>query len=139
MDKQPFFFIKTSYYSFPFKSLILHVLGLVFNTELIKNIFFWPFICVTFTRNILILRNLDSITNFKFRNFRICLNFSSQSKIIGMKRLFTNITFSSTNLFEWLRQDFLSSAASFCIDFYFQSSCKPLSNCWFTFIMSWVH
>ena len=86
--------IKASIFS-PFESLIIEVKELCFNTELIRNIFLGiisPIFDVTFAKSIFVPRNPYSFTKFKFRSFKICLSFFSQSKTIKINRFFTNRT-----------------------------------------------
>ena len=82
-----------------FESLLLYSQGLVLNAKSITNIFIWPIFGVTFAESIVILSNPDSITNFKFRSFRICFNFFSQSRIISINRICTNRTMTSIIVF----------------------------------------
>ena len=56
----------------------------------IDKYFSLPIFIVTFTKNIFILSNSDSVIHFKLRSFRICLNFFSQNRIISINRFFTN-------------------------------------------------
>ena len=68
--------------NFKFKSLLFYVQGL--------HIF-----GVTFDKNNFVLSNPDSITNVKRRQLKICLIFSSESRIISINRFFSNITMTS--------------------------------------------
>ena len=86
--------------------LILHVQGIIFNTEISHKYFFRPFFSIIFVKNILILSNPDSVTKFKFRSFMTQFTFFRQSKIITMNIFFLPIKqwqlffYSLTNLFK---------------------------------------
>ena len=70
-------------------SLQLYTLKNLFINKINHKYFFWQIIIVTFAKNIFVLGNPDSLTNFKFGSFRVSRNFFRQSRIISMNRLFT--------------------------------------------------
>ena len=62
-----------------------------FQNRINNDYFSGPILRITFTKNIFMLCNSDSIINFKFRSFRIDLNFFGQSKIISISRFLIKV------------------------------------------------
>ena len=143
------FFIKTSYYYFLLLFLFLFSVWIfdficlwVSSYHRISNKYFsWPTFDVNFAKNILVLSNPDSITNFKFRSFLTRFNFFSQSRRININRFFVNRTVINIIVLILLFMTkiiFTVLTVIFYI-FYPLTFHKPLSNNWLTFIMNRVH
>ena len=74
--------MRTCYYFFSFKPFNFISLWISFHHRINNKFFSWPIFGITFAKDIFVLRNIDSIINFKFRNFRICFSIFSQNRII---------------------------------------------------------